>query len=235
MQVDPEISAMNDVLEVFKYLQHDERLRIVDWIKARFNLIDKPKPKEIPPPAVPAEAAVPEAPAAPEAPAPPAAPEAPAAPETPAPPAPIDETIATEETQIEEIEETETPPETEQDEPGPPPEPETTGVNFEEFDSIEELFLTSDVKKVSHRILLAAAYLQEKNDLTEVSSLEINTQLKKLGYGVTNITTLINGLLNKKPPLMEVTKKEGTTKQARRKFKVTEPGFDVARNFVKET
>lgn len=222
MQLDPELSAMNEVLEVFKYLRQDERIRITDWLKARFNLIDHHPPKETPAAATPVTV---------EPPAPPVPPTPSEPPSVPGPGVPISETGAPEEIRPEEIET----PIVEEEKPGRPPKTETTAVNFEEFDDIEELFLTSDVKKVSHRILLAAAYLQEKNNLAEVSSLDINTQLKKLGYGVTNITTLINGLLKKKPPLMEVTKKEGTTKQARRKFKVTAPGFDVAKNFVKET
>lgn len=222
MQLDPELSAMNEVLEVFKYLRQDERIRVTDWIKARFNLIDHRPPKETPAPTPPVTT---ETPAPPETLAPPEAPEATEVPEAIEP-------VAPEEIQDDE---SETIPEVVKRKPGRPPKIEASGINFGEFDNIEELFLTSDVKKVSHRILLAAAYLQEKNNLPEVSSLDINTQLKKLGYGVTNITTLINGLLKKNPPLMEVTKKDGITKQARRKFKVTPQGFIVAKTFVKET
>ena len=221
MQLDPELSAMNDVFEVFNYLRQDERKRVIAWLKARFNLIDHHPPKETPAPTPPVTTGTPEAPAPLEIPEASTPSEAPGMPEPAAP---------------EEIQdsEPETTPVMEKRKPGRPPKTDGMGINFGEFDNIEELFLTSDVKKVSHRILLAAAYLQEKNNLDEVSSLDINTQLKKLGYGVTNITTLINGLLKKKPPLMEVTKKEGTTKQARRKFKVTPQGFIVAKTFVKE-
>jgi len=225
MQLDPELSAMNEALEIFKYLRQDERKRITDWIKARFNLIDQPPAKETPVPTPPATTGTPPSPEAPEVTEVTGAPEAHEAVETPEPSTP------------EEFQEDvpETIPVIKKRKSGRPPKTDASGINFGEFDNIEELFLTSDVKKVSHRILLAAAYLQEKSNLDEVSSLDINTQLKKLGYGVTNITTLINGLLKKKPPLMEVTKKEGTTKQARRKFKVSPQGFIIAKKFVKET
>lgn len=193
MDLDPELSAMNQVLEVFKYLGHEERIRVIDWVKARFHLGEGTAAAE----AAPRE-------------------------EMPAPP-----------------EETEPVPST------APTEPEVTTVKpaapkikpekekvFAEFETIEDLFLRSSAKKVSHRILLVAAYLQEKQDLDEISSLEINTQLKKLGYGVTNITTLINGLIKKIPPPMIVTKKDGATKQSRRKFKVTERGFEDVKKFI---
>lgn len=216
MQLDPEVNAMHEVLEVFKYLRQDERIRIIDWIKARFNLTGELPKVETTPTVKPAPA------------------------ETIEEEGESEETTITDDSGSEEMEES-IAEEAEESlvprkrKPGrPKATPVEAGeVNFGQFDSIEELFLVSDVKKVSQRILLAAAYIQEKGNLTEVSSLDINKELKKLGYGVTNITTLINGLTKRK--LMDVTKKEGSTKQARRKFKVTPEGFKVAKQFVKET
>lgn len=219
MQLDPEVNAMHEVLEVFKYLRQDERIRIIDWIKARFNLTGELPIVETTPTVKPAPAEAIEEPEEPEE-----------AEETTSL-ADDSGSEAMEEPMDEEAEEAPKP----RRKPGRPKAVpvEIGGVSFGRFDSIEELFLVSDVKKVSQRILLAAAYIQEKGNLKEVSSLDINKELKKLGYGVTNITTLINGLTKRK--LMDVTKKEGSTKQARRKFKVTPEGFKVAKQFVKES
>jgi len=112
---------------------------------------------------------------------------------------------------------------------------DTRGLGLKRYKSIENLFLASTVTTVASRILLAAAYLQEKLGFTEVSSFDINSRLKKLGYGVSNITTAINGLLTKKPPRMAQTKKEGDSKQAKRKFIVTEEGLDIAKTYLART
>lgn len=191
--LDPELSAMNQVLEVFNYLGHVERIRVIDWVRARFHLREGAAVEEAAPPE--------------EIPAPPKEAE-------PVPPAPPTEP-----------EVTKAKPEALKIEP-------EAGEVFAEFETIDDLFLRSSAKKVSHRILLVAAYLQEKKNLEEIASLEINNELKRLGYGVTNITTLINGLIKKIPPPMIVTRKDGATKQSRRKFKVTERGFEDVKKFI---
>ncbi len=211
MQLDPELIAMNRVSDVLKYLSHGQRIRVIDWAKARFNLIEE-KPVEVV-----------------------AAAEIPATGETPA------ATFTEPKTPITSIEPIVEPPasavepEETKIKPAAVKTKQAAGKIFADFETIDDLFLMATAKKVSHRILLVAAYLQEKGNLHEVSSLDINSQLKKLGYGVSNITTLINGLLKKTPPQIIVTKKEGDTKQSRRKFKVTEKGFKDAQSFITPT
>ncbi|MCX6583617.1 MAG: hypothetical protein NT166_25870 [Candidatus Aminicenantes bacterium] len=211
MQLDPELIAMNRVSEELKYLNQGQRIRVIDWAKARFNLIVE-KPVE-----VPAAVGIP------------APGETPAAIST----EPTTPTVPTEPevepaARVSEPEETATKPTTVKTK-------QAAGKIFTEFETIDDLFLRANAKKVSHRILLVAAYLQEKGNLHELASLDINSQLKELGYGVPNITTLINGLLKKKPPQIIVTRKEGDTKQSRRKFKVTEKGFKDAQSFITPT
>ncbi|HLP46862.1 MAG TPA: hypothetical protein VK469_12990 [Candidatus Kapabacteria bacterium] len=227
MRLDPELVAMNRVSEVLKYLGHGQRRRVINWAKARFNLIDEP-PAEVAAAEIPVKS---ETPAAPSTEPTSAAQPTPNTPDTQAmPAAPSLGSEAEPESQFREIKLGET-------------KTKLMGVKnkgdeskiFADFDTIEDLFLMANAKKISHRILLVAAYLQEKGNLDEVSSLDINSYLKKLGYGVSNITTLINGLLKKTPPQIIVTKKEGDTKQSRRKFRVTERGFKDAESFIKNT
>lgn len=217
MQLDPELIAMNRVSEVLKYLTHGQRIRVIDWGKARFNLIEE-KPVEVVTAAeIHALGEIPAVPSAePTTPAAPAAPPTPTQPEVELPASAVE-------------------PEKTKIKPAPVKTKQAVGKIFTEFETIDDLFLRANAKKVSHRILLVAAYLQEKGNLHEISSLDINSQLKKLGYGVSNITTLINGLLKKTPPQIIVTRKEGDTKQSRRKFKVTEKGFNDAQSFIVHT
>ncbi|MDQ1353822.1 MAG: hypothetical protein QG657_4129 [Acidobacteriota bacterium] len=218
MHLEPELIAMNRVSEALKLLNHGQRIRVIDWTKARFNLIEE-KPEQV----VVVAAEIP------------APGETAAAPITAA-------TTTTTTTPITPTVAPEAEPETDVDEAGEPKAKpaaaktkQVVGKIFDDFESIEDLFLSANAKKVSHRILLVAAYLQEKGNLRELSSVDINSHLKKLGYGVPNITTLLNGLLKKTPPQIVVTRKEGNTKQARRKFKVTGKGFKDAQSFITPT
>jgi hypothetical protein len=132
------------------------------------------------------------------------------------------------------------PPPVEPTEPGPKmaqptPQPEQTAITgFMKFDTVEDLFFSSNVRTVASKILLVAAYLYEKHNLNEFSSFDINSRLKKVGYGVQNITNSINTLMDKEPPLLLQTGKMGDTKQAKRKFQVTEEGLRIARNYLTE-
>ena len=117
----------------------------------------------------------------------------------------------------------------------PTPQPEQTAVTgFMKFDTVEDLFFSSNVRTAASKILLVAAYLKEKHNLNEFSSFDINSRLKKVGDGVQNITNSINTLMDKEPPLLIQTGKMGDTKQAKRKFQVTEEGLRIARNYLTE-
>jgi hypothetical protein len=90
----------------------------------------------------------------------------------------------------------------------------------------------SSAKRVIDRILVAAAYLQENKEENEVTSYEINSQLKKAGGGIPNISIGLNRLLEKVPQVLTATR-SGDTKQSRRRFTVTEEGIDVAKRFLR--
>ena len=111
-----------------------------------------------------------------------------------------------------------------------PEQIEPTG--FMKFNTVKDLFFASDVRNVTSKILLVAAFLHEKDNSKEFSSYEINTRLKQVGDGVQNITNSINKLLDKEPPLLMQTEKMGDTKQAKRKFRITEEGLRIAKNYL---
>ncbi|MGE5342364.1 MAG: hypothetical protein ACM3SY_12885 [Candidatus Omnitrophota bacterium] len=120
----------------------------------------------------------------------------------------------------------------------PEPAPKTRGKSgkktIADYDSVNDLFKDANLKRVSDKILLMAAYLQEQQNYKELSSFDINLRLKRLGVGVPNISSSINGIMNKKVKLLEeITKKEGNAKAMRRKYRVTEEGLKVANNYLK--
>jgi len=105
---------------------------------------------------------------------------------------------------------------------------------FAKYDSFEDLFYSSNAKTITAKILLAAAYLQEKKNIKEFGSSDINAMMKKIGQVVQNISASINILLTKKPPLLRQAGKAGAKKHARRAYCVTEEGLRIARNYIND-
>lgn len=105
---------------------------------------------------------------------------------------------------------------------------------FMRYDTFEDLFFASDAKTITAKILLAAAYLQEKKNIKEFGSSDLNAMMKKIGQVVQNISASINILLVKKPPLLMQAGKSEVKKHARRAYCVTEEGLRIARNYVND-
>jgi len=110
--------------------------------------------------------------------------------------------------------------------------PETTG--FDQYDTFEDLFFSSDARTITAKILLAAAYLQEKKKIKEFGSSDLSAMMKKIGQVVQNISASINVLLMKKPPLLIQAGKSEAKKHARRSYCVTEEGLRIARNYIND-
>lgn len=193
MQLDPEISAMNETLDALKTLNNGQRKRVVDWITARYRLNEVSNFQ-----------------------------------------APEEET-QTEISEIEQPVEKALKPRRGR-KPGARKE-RAAGIDkadITNYETVLDLFSEANVKKVSSKILLMSAYLQEKLKFTEISSFDINSRLKRIKHGVSNISTAINGLIKKQPQLLTAIEKPGEEgKSSRRKFKVTDEGLKLAKTFLK--
>lgn len=193
MQLDPEISAMNETLDALKTLDNGQRKRVVDWITARYRLTEVSK-FQTPEEEKPTEA-------------------------------------------VEIVQSVEKPVARRR---GRKPGPQKARINaldktdIRNYETVLDLFSEANVKKVGSKILLMSAYLQEKLKFEEISSFDINSRLKRIKHGVTNISTAINGLMKKRPQLLTEVEKPGEDgKPSRRKFRVTEEGLKLARTFLK--
>lgn len=111
----------------------------------------------------------------------------------------------------------------------------TGETNLASFSSVADLFAMANPKSEADKVLVVASYLQEAKNLSELTGREVNKELIHLGHGVKNITAAINSLMNKKPKLMIQTRKEGKTKQAQKKYKVTTEGLAAARKMIGST
>ncbi len=105
---------------------------------------------------------------------------------------------------------------------------------FMKFDSLKEILNASTVKRTGAKMLLVAAYLQEKENLKELTSYIISSRLKKIGEEIKHPSATINNLIGRKPPLLLQTGKHGDSEKSRRKFRVTEEGLKIARNYINE-
>jgi len=114
-------------------------------------------------------------------------------------------------------------------------QPVASGIKgFMKYDSLEEVFAETTAKRIGAKILLVAAYLQEKENLKELSSYDVSSRLKKIGKEIKNASVAINGLMGKKPPLLIQTGTLGTSAKSRRIFRVSEEGLRVARKYLNE-
>ncbi|MGE5340106.1 MAG: hypothetical protein ACM3SY_01375 [Candidatus Omnitrophota bacterium] len=200
---------MSQVLEALKDLDNSQRRRIINWLSARFGLVEG---IVIPPQApVRRESAQPGAP-------------------TTVAKAPAGEKSGASEAVREQKQDMKA--------AVAPDVSKTASIekiieDLRRYKNIETLFLSADVKTIASKILLAAAYLQEIMDFKEMSSFDINSRLKKLGYRISNISTALSELLRKQPPLLIQTTSLNESPMKRR-FRITDEGIRIARAYLKE-
>jgi len=219
MYPDSEIHALSDVYDALKGLNNSQIQRIIDWINSKFELDKYPglkaKEREREETLSPAPAPV-------------------AKPSRRKAAAPVvgrgrkrrGRRPAKEIT----IEEKPIPQAVQPDQPTGEP-----GITpFSKYEDFEALLLFSQAKTSSAKILLAAAFLQEKKNYKEFSSYDITSLFKSIKEEVSQPSTALNNLMSKNPPLLLLTGTQGPGLKARRNFRVTEEGLRIARNYIKE-
>ncbi len=93
------------------------------------------------------------------------------------------------------------------------------------FGSFAELFHAADPKSEKERALIAAYWIQQSEGADQFASQQLNTELKNIGYRVGNITDALSQLIDERPNLVIQVAKSGSTKQARKTYKITDAGF----------
>lgn len=76
----------------------------------------------------------------------------------------------------------------------------------------------------AEKALVCAYWMQFRQGAADLDSQAVNSELKHLGHGIGNITRAFEALKSQRPALIVQTRKEGSTQQARKKFKVTTEG-----------
>ena len=94
-----------------------------------------------------------------------------------------------------------------------------------ELTSFAELFHAANPKTEKEKALLAAYWIQQATGNPQFGSQQLNTELKNIGYRVGNITDALSQLISERPNLIIQVAKSGSTKQARKTYKITDAGF----------
>ncbi|MCA9484283.1 MAG: hypothetical protein KC553_11155 [Nitrospina sp.] len=100
------------------------------------------------------------------------------------------------------------------------------------FESIADLFAVTEPISDADKALVVGYWFQVVKGEHDFDTQKVNSELKHLGYGVGNITRAFEKLKKQKPQLVIQTRKFGTTKQARKKFKLTAEGEKVVARMI---
>ncbi|MGE5342662.1 MAG: hypothetical protein ACM3SY_14400 [Candidatus Omnitrophota bacterium] len=105
-----------------------------------------------------------------------------------------------------------------------------------DYNTVLDVLAESKADTLNNKVILIAAFLQERFKFKEITTHDITFRLQRMGQEVKNLTvTLSNILKSKNGFLMEIKddgSKPGT--RARKKFMVTEQGLAFARGLLAE-
>jgi hypothetical protein len=105
----------------------------------------------------------------------------------------------------------------EDDDDAPPVDPNAAA-------SLAEFYDQANPSNEGEKVLVVGYWYQFRENAQELDAQTLNAQLKHLGHGVGNVTRALEWPKSQKPALMVQKRKEGSTKQARKKFAVTNEG-----------
>ena len=100
------------------------------------------------------------------------------------------------------------------------------------FATLADLVDAADPKTNIDRVLVAAYWVQVCEGAESFNSYSVNHALKDLGHGVSNVTGAFDALKGQKPALVLQLRKAGTSKQARKTYKVTNAGVEAVKGML---
>ena len=94
-----------------------------------------------------------------------------------------------------------------------------------QFSDVADVYAAANPSSDGEKVLVVGYWFHAVRGDSELDSQAINTELKNLGYPIGNVTRAVTSLATSVPRLVVQTKKSGSTKQARKKFKLTVEGM----------
>jgi hypothetical protein len=102
------------------------------------------------------------------------------------------------------------------------------------FETIADLFHATDPKSDADKALVAGYWLQTRGTEPDFDAQTVNQALKDFGHRVANITNAFNALIARRPQFVIQTKKSGTSRQARKRYKLTSVGLGAVDQMMGE-
>jgi hypothetical protein len=96
---------------------------------------------------------------------------------------------------------------------------------------LAETFARAQPTTEMDKVLVAAYWFQERGAKDQESQ-SLNKELKNLGHGIDNIARAVSNLTETRPALVIQTRKTGSTRQARKRFRVTQEGINRVRRML---
>ena len=96
--------------------------------------------------------------------------------------------------------------------------------NAKRFDNIAEFYAAANPQSEPEKAAVVSYWFQVFESHPDLDSQRVNTELKHLGHGVSNVTAAFSALMNRKPQYVIQTRKSGTTQQARKRYMLTSEG-----------
>ena len=101
-----------------------------------------------------------------------------------------------------------------------------------EFATLAELHDAANPRSSKDRVLVTAYWFQVIEGEDSFVAYSVNTALKDLGHGVSNVTGAFGQLMRQKPALVLQLKKAGKSRQARKTYKITKAGIVTVREMI---
>jgi len=101
-----------------------------------------------------------------------------------------------------------------------------------EFEHFAELFDAAGPKTDVDRVLVAGYWMQVVQGGPSFQALELNNELKNLGHAIGNVTDALTNNKERKPARILQLRKAGTTRQARKTYKLTHEGMIFVQGMI---
>ncbi len=97
---------------------------------------------------------------------------------------------------------------------------------------LADLYVAARPATDADKVLVVAYWHQVSTGKENLDAQTIHRDLKNLGHGVSNVTRACSALIGEKPQLMIQVKKAGSTRQARKQYRLTAAGLQRVRDKV---
>lgn len=102
----------------------------------------------------------------------------------------------------------------------------------ERFADIYAMFEAGTPNTEEDRALLAGYWLQVGENNASFTASAANAALRQMGIGASNITRAYNGLIERKPAMVQQLSKSGRSKQSRKQYRLTSAGLRGAQDLL---